>query len=84
MPKICEIIGVREHVERSPVELWRNDKTGRLVVVALNEGGCSGTEVDLLDLIDWLQAGPGRGMVLADDTSSNRDNLHPARDRESA
>lgn len=45
--------GVREYNEELPVELWRVN--GRLVVRALNEGGNNGTEVDLLDLVEWLR-----------------------------
>jgi hypothetical protein len=62
--KICTIEGVRNHNSGGePVELWRL-KNGRVVVRAFNEGGFSGTDVDLFDLIGWLQAGPGKGMVL--------------------
>jgi hypothetical protein len=41
---------------------WRR-ASASLVIVATNEAGICGTEVDLFDLVDWLQAGPGRGMV---------------------
>ena len=37
-----------------PKEQWPGH--GRLVIQALNEGGCSSTEVDLVQLIEWLRA----------------------------
>jgi hypothetical protein len=44
---------VKEHGEGFPVKLdLRGD---RIVVVALNECGNNSTEVDLLDLLDWLR-----------------------------
>jgi hypothetical protein len=55
MPKIAVMEGVREYGEDYPVELWRNDKTGRLVIRAFNEGNNNFTEVDLWDLIEWVQ-----------------------------
>lgn len=51
--KIEVLSGVREYCEEMAVELWRLEN-GRLVVRAYNEAGHSGTEVDLLDLIEWL------------------------------
>jgi hypothetical protein len=56
--------GVREHSEGYPVELRRNAETGRLAIVARNEGGHNFTEVDLFDLIDWLRQGPENNSVL--------------------
>lgn len=58
MPKICEMANVREISEGYPVELWRNDESGRLVVRAVNEDGNNCTEVDLWDLIQWFSIGP--------------------------
>ncbi len=47
--------GVREYGSTGfPVELRRDDENGRLVVRAINEGGFSSTDVDLLDLLEWL------------------------------
>ena len=46
--------GVREYCEGMNVKL-RADENGRLVIVALNEGGYNSTEVDLLDLLTWLE-----------------------------
>jgi len=50
--------GVREYVESEPVRLVRRPYNGRLVIRAMNEGGNSYTDVDLLDLMEWLQWGP--------------------------
>ena len=44
---------IREYVEREPVEI--KEKDGRLVIEALNEGGHNGTEVDLMDVIEWVE-----------------------------
>jgi hypothetical protein len=49
------MFGVREYADGEGVKLDVNEH-GRTVVVALNEGGYNRTEVDLLDLIDWLRA----------------------------
>lgn len=45
--------GVREYCEEMEVRLLKCN--GRYVIKALNEGGHNSTEVDLLDLINWLQ-----------------------------
>lgn len=58
MPKLCVMDGVREHSEGWPVELWRDDNTGRLVIRAFNEAANNTTDVDLLDVADWLRFGP--------------------------
>ena len=47
--------GVREYCEGMDVRLEKN-KEGRWVIDARNEGGHNSTEVDLLDLLQWLQA----------------------------
>jgi hypothetical protein len=68
MPKICEIGEVREYMDGLPVELWRQpplakwphgDGSQRLVIRAYNEGGNAYTDIDLADLIVWLQNGAG-------------------------
>lgn len=64
MPKICEMTGVRELNEGLPVELWRDDATGRLVLRAYNECGCNATDVDLGGLLSWLSVGHGKVLVL--------------------
>lgn len=46
------LTGVREYCEEYPVTLRVN--SGRLVIVATNEGGHNSTEVDLRDLLNWL------------------------------
>jgi len=50
--------GVREYSEGYPVELVRNQATNRLVLRAHNEGHNNVTEVDLFDVLEWLQKGP--------------------------
>lgn len=45
--------GVREYCEEMEVRLLK--RNGRYVIEARNEGGYNSTEVDLLDLIQWLQ-----------------------------
>ncbi len=49
-----EMIGVREHAEGLPVYL-ATTTDGRTVIKASNEAGCNHTQVDLYDLIAWLQ-----------------------------
>lgn len=63
MPKICEMAGVREYAEGDPVELWRDDASGRLVIRARNECGNNSTYVDLLDLLDWVAAGTAKRLL---------------------
>jgi hypothetical protein len=46
--------GVREYCEEMTVRLRKTN--GRLVIEARNEGGHNSTEVDLVDLLDWLKA----------------------------
>jgi len=53
--------GAREHTEGYPVELVREPKTGRLSILAKNEGGSNVTVVDLWDVVDWLRLGPQDG-----------------------
>ena len=79
--KICEMNGVRSYGNGDdPIELWLND-SGRLVVVAYNEAGYCGTEVDLYDLIEWLQVGPGRRMVLDHGSCAAGIECDPTRNR---
>ena len=49
-----EMEGVREYCEEMAVELVKGYGVERLVVRALNEAGCNATEVDLLDLLEWV------------------------------
>jgi hypothetical protein len=63
MPKICDMEGVREYSEGDPVELWRDETTGRLVIYAQNEAGYNSANVDLWDLIHWLSSGNGEGLL---------------------
>jgi hypothetical protein len=48
--------GVREYTEEMEVTLKIWDANGRLIIHALNEAGYNCTEVDLLDLLDWVRA----------------------------
>lgn len=63
MPRICVMDGVREYGAEHTVELHRDDDSGRLVVVATNEGGYNATYVDLIDLLDWVERGSS-GVIL--------------------
>lgn len=58
MSKVCDMPGVREYAEGLPVELHTDGETGRLVIRAYNEAGFSGTEIDLADLLSWIEARP--------------------------
>jgi len=46
---------VREYGEGSNVELWRL-ANGRVAIRAYNECGSNYTEIDLIDLVQWLEA----------------------------
>ena len=81
MGKICTMEGVREYAGSDAVELWRNDENGQLVVRAYNEGGYSGVEIDLLDLVHWLQSGPLDHLVLDDGTRAIAIGSNLQRDR---
>jgi hypothetical protein len=54
--KLATLEGVREYNEREPVELWV--RAGRVILRAFNECHNNHTDVDLRDLLTWLQAGP--------------------------
>jgi hypothetical protein len=56
--RLCVLDGVREYTDGDPVELRRDPRTGRLMVVAWNECHNNLTRIDLFDLIDWLRSGP--------------------------
>ena len=58
MLKLCEMVSVREWSEGHAVELWRDEKSGRLVIRAYSECGNSATDVDLWDVLDWCRIGP--------------------------
>lgn len=65
--KVADMVGVRAYGNEPGVELWLNEN-GRLVIVAYNEAGHCATQVDLWDILDWVQDGPGSRMVLDCDT----------------
>lgn len=57
--KVLKVMdGVREHAEGDPVELLRLP-SGRLAIRAYNEGHNNCTEIDLADLLDWLEENNG-------------------------
>jgi hypothetical protein len=58
MPKVCDMLGVREYSEGMPVEFWFDEDQGRMVIIARNQAGYDCTSIDLGDLISWLQHGP--------------------------
>ncbi len=58
----CKMEGVMEYCENDPVFLltreadeFYQDGHGRLVISATNEGGYNSTQVDLLQLIQWIK-----------------------------
>ena len=51
---IVTLTGVTEYCEGYAVTMVRRED-GRLVIVAVNEGGQNSTEVDLRHLVDWLK-----------------------------
>ncbi len=55
--------GVREYGEGEPVELVRSTRNGRLVIRAYNEGRNATTQIDFLDLVEWLRNGPKNGIL---------------------
>lgn len=65
MPKICELTGVRASGEDAPW-LWRDEATGRLMLRVFAESGCTYTDVDFWDLVDWLRSGPGKELLPTD------------------
>ena len=60
----CTIEGVMECTEGYPIELRRDMKTGRLFIVAFNEGHNNMVQIDLWNFLDWLAAGPAEGRVV--------------------
>lgn len=64
--EICEIVGVREYVDGEALKLVPRQPDRRVVLRAFNEGGNSYTDVDLFDLIEWLEHGPVGGLIRGD------------------
>lgn len=54
MPKICNLVGVREYDGEDRVELWQ-EENGKITIVAFNEGGHKSTAIDLGDLLICLK-----------------------------
>jgi hypothetical protein len=79
--KVCDLDGVREYQEGLTLELWRTDKSHRLVVRIYNECGNRYVDIDLWDLIGWLQVGPG-ARLLENQTVVTSDGTDPSRNRE--
>lgn len=56
--KVCTLPQVRggegRGDEPGEVEVWRDGKSGRLVMRAYNQGGHDCVDIDLRDVIDWL------------------------------
>jgi hypothetical protein len=67
MQKLFALPSVVELGEHMPTELWRGDDEHRLVLRAFNEGGFGSTDVDLLDLVEWL-ATDARAQSLLDNS----------------
>lgn len=60
--KIANMIGVREHEAGAAVELWQHHASGRLVVRS-HADGFSYTDVDLLDLLEWMAGKVGQDIL---------------------
>ena len=46
---------IREYVEELPVQIMWDTKRLVWVIVALNEAGCNGVHVDLIDVCGWVK-----------------------------
>ena len=46
---------IREYSEEMRVEILFSEEHKRWIVKALNEGGYNWTQVDLIDLIEWIK-----------------------------
>lgn len=68
MSKIGNIEEIRQYgvVNPDPVELRRDEETGRLVTRAYSDA-YSGTDIDFWDLVGWLRSGP-RDWVIGDES----------------
>ena len=60
---LAEMDGVREYIDGDPVEFVRRQQNGRLVIRAYNEGGNNHTDIDFMDLVEWLRHGPRNGVL---------------------
>lgn len=57
--KLATLPSVREYVAGEAVEIWLK-RSGRIAVRAYNECGNNFTEIDLIDLLDWIGSIPTR------------------------
>lgn len=71
MIKICDMVGVRGGEDGFPVELWRDGQTGRLLLTAYCEAGHNCVEIDLWDVLKWLESGPVIGETYSDSRISS-------------
>jgi hypothetical protein len=53
-----EIPQIRSDDIDSPVQIWRDDKSGRFYLRAINEGGFACIDLDLWDLAIWFGHDP--------------------------
>lgn len=51
---LCEIKGVHGGDDGCPIELWRDDDTGRLVIRGYNEAGYAAVDIDAIELATWM------------------------------
>lgn len=68
--RIAVMDGVRGGEDGFPVELWRDDETGRLVVVAYTDAGYGLVTIDLPDLIGWLRSSTRIFQLSADEAAT--------------
>ena len=54
MPKLMDMDGVTGGEAGFPIELWRDDDTGRLVIRGYNESGFNVVDIDLNEVRVWL------------------------------
>ena len=70
---LCEVRGVRQYGNDGRMELRRDGESGgRLVLRIYMECETTGVDLDLWDLIDWLETGPGSELVLGPGASRAR------------
>lgn len=75
--KVCEMASVREWSEGYPVELWRDEDSGRLVIRAKSECGNSIVHVDLWDVVAWCLGPSAAAVQKGNCNDANDDNELP-------